>query len=117
MVDIWTDREFLALPPTAQRLYMFLISQPDIAHDGVLALRERRWAGSASGLTAASVVDDLVALAAARFVVIDQTTEELLVRSFIRRDGVYRQPNLLLAAKKHLVTGHRPGIAPDPDAS
>jgi hypothetical protein len=102
LVDIWNDQEFLALPPTAQRLYMFLISQPDIAHDGILALRERRWAGSAADLSADDVVRDLRALAAARFVVIDTATEELLVRSFIRRDGVYRQPNVLLAAKKHL---------------
>ena len=26
--SIWNDRDFLALPPGAQRLYMFLLSQP-----------------------------------------------------------------------------------------
>ena len=42
-VEIWNDPDFLALSADAQRMYMFLISQSDLAHDGVLALRERRW--------------------------------------------------------------------------
>ncbi len=101
-VDIWMDPDFLALPATAQRLYFFLLSQPDMAHDGVVPLRERRWASSAAGQTVEDVRADLVRLAGSRFVVVDPGTEELLVRSLIRRDGIYRQPNLLRAARKHL---------------
>jgi len=101
-VDIWSDPDFLALAVEAQRLYFFLLSQPDVAHDGVLALRERRWAGTAAGLSVEDVRRQLAVLGAARFVVVDEQSEELLIRSFIRRDGVYRQPNLLRAARKHL---------------
>ncbi|WFE41938.1 hypothetical protein [Micromonospora sp. WMMD998] len=101
-VSIWTDADFLALSPTAQRMFMFLLSQPDLAHDGVLALRERRWTKTAKELTRANVEDDLAELRAARFVVVDEDTEEVLIRSFIRRDKVYRQPNVLRAACDHL---------------
>jgi hypothetical protein len=104
MVSIWEDPDFLALSATAQRLFMFLISQPDLAHDGVIPLRERRWSKKAAGMTAAQVAADLDELSATRFVVVDEDTEELLVRSFIRRDKVYRQPNVLRSARDHLST-------------
>lgn len=101
-VEIWNDPDFLALSCDAQRMYMFLISQSDLAHDGVLALRERRWSNAARGLTAPVVYAALTELQDHRFVVIDEGTEELLVRSFLRRDKVYKQPNVLRAAADHL---------------
>lgn len=104
MVSIWEDPDFLALSPTAQRMFMFLISQPDLAHDGVIPLRERRWSKKAAGLSIAQITDDLAELSTARFIVVDDDTEELLIRSFIRRDKVYRQPNVLRAAGDHVVT-------------
>lgn len=110
LVSIWEDPDFLALTPMTQRLYMFLISQPDLAHDGVLALRERRWSRKAAGLTPAQISESLDELAAARFVVVDEDTEELVVRSFIRGDKVYRQPNVLHAAADHLATVSSPVI-------
>lgn len=100
--SIWTDPDFKGLTPTAQRMFMFLLSQPDLAHDGVIALRERRWSTAAAGLAVDAVRRDLDELRAARFVVIDDDAEELLIRSFIRRDKVYRQPNVLRAAADHL---------------
>lgn len=104
MVSIWEDADFLALSPTAQRMFLFLISQPDLAHDGVIPLRERRWSKKAAGLSAAQIATDLEELSATCFVVVDDDTEELLVRSFIRRDKVYRQPNVLRSARDHLTT-------------
>jgi len=99
---IWDDDDFLALNATEQRMYMFLISQDDLAHDGVLALRERRWSGKAADTSAASIENDLTALVEGGFVVVDEDTEELLIRSFIRGDQVYRQPNVLRSAADHL---------------
>jgi hypothetical protein len=103
-VSIWSDQDFLALSPTAQRMFMFLISQPDLTHDGVIALRPRRWSKAAAGLTVAQIMADLTELSAARFTLVDEDSEELLVRSFIRRDEVYRQPNILRSAGRHLET-------------
>lgn len=100
--DIWDDGDFLSLSAGAQRLYLFLVSQSDLAHDGVIALRERRWSRTAAGQSTATTAAELAELSDARFVVLDEDTEELLIRSFMRRDGVYRQPNLLVAARRHL---------------
>lgn len=120
--SIWKDKAFLALPPSAQRLYMFLLSQPDLAYCGVISLRPRRWARTASELTAKEIEADLEVLAkpvpmpveafreglsegfpeefAKPFLVVDEETEEVLVRSFIRRDEVWKQPNLMKAARE-----------------
>lgn len=98
LVDIWDDEDFLVLSPAAQRMFLFLISQRDLEHTGVIALRERRWAKGAAGMTAADVVAALGELEHARFVVLDEEAEELLVRSFIRRDKVFKQPNVMRSA-------------------
>ena len=100
--SIWKDQDFLALPPAAQRLYMFLLSQDDLTQCGVLALRPRRWASKAAGLTAADIEQDLKTLAAGLqpFVVIDDGTEELLVRSLVRRDEIWKQPNVMKSARE-----------------
>lgn len=99
---IWDDSDFIALPPTAQRAFMFLLSQDDLAHDGVIALRLKRWARKAAGLAARELETDLETLEAARFIVVDWDTEEVLIRSLIRRDKVYRQPNVMRAAIDHV---------------
>ena len=104
LVDIWDDGDFLALSPTAQRMFLFLISQRDLEHTGVLALRERRWAKGAAGMTAADIAKDLGELERGRFVLIDEDAEELLVRSFIRRDKVFKQPNVMRAAAERVST-------------
>lgn len=101
-VDIWNDVDFRALSRDAQWAFMFLLSQHDLAHDGVLALRVRRWSQCAVGMTAADMGRFLDELERARFIVVDYDAEELLIRSFIRRDKVFKQPNVLRAAADHL---------------
>jgi hypothetical protein len=112
--SIWRDEDFLMLPPSAQRLYMFLLSQDDLTYCGVMPLRERRWASKAAGLTVADVERDLKSLEGTAypsanpdpdfcrtpFVVTDPETGELLVRSLMRRDTAWKQPNLLKQARE-----------------
>jgi len=95
---IWDDQDFLDLDPEAQRLYMFLVSQPNLNHAGLLPLTIRRWASRARKLTAKQVRQSLTDLDAAGFLVVDEDTEEVLVRSFVRRDEVYKQPRVMGAA-------------------
>jgi len=99
---IWRDRDFLALSPSPQRAYMLLISQEEISAAGTLPLTLRRWSRLTAGGTVEQVRADLVALERARYVVTDEDTEELLVRSFVRWDGGYnnpkRQPVIIRAA-------------------
>ncbi|MFB6805417.1 hypothetical protein [Streptomyces sp. NPDC056387] len=98
LTSIWEDGDFLDLEPVEQRLYLFLISQPNLNHAGLLDLTLRRWARKARGLTSADLEKLLQTLDARRFVVMDEDTEELLIRSFIRNDGVWRMPKVMGAA-------------------
>lgn len=102
LTSIWSDKDFVARTPRAQRLYLFLLSQPDLGHAGVIPLRVRRWSRPAAGLDEAQIRDELAELAEARFVVIDEDAEELLVRSLMRNDRTYRQPNVFKAAVKEI---------------
>lgn len=95
---IWDDEDFQALSPMAQRMYLFLLSQSDLEHSGVIPLRERRWAHACGALSTSQVTDDLKELESAQFVVTDEDAEELLVRSLIRRDEVWKQPNVFKSA-------------------
>lgn len=92
---IWEDQDFLDLDPQEQRLYLFLISQSNLNHAGLLPLTLRRWARKARGLTSAELEKQLQTLADARFIVTDEDTEELLIRSFVRNDGVWKQPKVM----------------------
>lgn len=98
LTSIWEDGDFLDLEPVEQRLYLFLISQPNLNHAGLLDLTLRRWARKARGLTSADLEKLLQTLDASRFIVMDEDTEELLIRSFIRNDGVWRMPKVMGAA-------------------
>lgn len=93
--SIWEDADFLALTQQQQRLYLFLISQPNLNHAGLLPLTLRRWTRKATGLTAAELNEHLNMLAAHGFIVLDDDTEELLIRSFVRNDGVWKQPKVM----------------------
>lgn len=95
LTSIWEDDDFLDLDEQEQRLYMFLISQPNLNHAGLLDLTLRRWSRKARGLTSAELEKVLQSLEAARFIVMDDDTEELLIRSFVRNDGVWKQPKVM----------------------
>ncbi|MBM7771754.1 hypothetical protein JOD54_001958 [Actinokineospora baliensis] len=97
-LDIWDDEDFLALSTPAKLMYLFLFSQRRLTYAGMLDVAVRRWAKSHPDLGLDGVRAALAELDAARFVVVDQDTEELLVRSFVRRDELWRQPNTLRAA-------------------
>lgn len=99
LVRLWDDKEFCRLGPGAQRLYMFLLSQPNLNHAGLLALTLTRWARSSPGVTVESLTADLAELVAADYVVIDEDTEEVLIRTLVRNDGVWKQPKVFLAMK------------------
>jgi hypothetical protein len=110
--SIWEDEDFLALPPGPQRLYMFLISQKDLAYCCVIALRPARWARKAKGLTVAAIQADLELLTAGPrpLVITDEDTGELLVRSLVRHDGVWKVPNIMKSARESAALVESPAI-------
>lgn len=100
MSTIWNDPDFIALGPGPQRLYLFLLSQPDLSHAGLVPMRVNRWAKKVGGYDAAHLRADLDGLTETRFVVYDDDTEEVLIRTFVRNDGVYKQPKVMLRMRE-----------------
>ena len=95
----WGDEDFKRLTRRAQGTYMFLISQANLSHAGLLPLTVKRWAQTADQCDVQQVEDDLALLAEREYVVIDENTEELLIRTLVRNDGVWKQPKVMLAMK------------------
>lgn len=93
--SIWDDADFLALDDGEQRMYAFLLSQKNLNHAGLLQLTLGKWARKARNSTRERLVAQLQALDAARFIVLDFETEEVLVRTLVRNDSVYKQPRVM----------------------
>ena len=96
---IWDDPDFLALTGLAQRCYLMLLSQPN-PRPRRCPVRPPSGGGRcfAPTRTRAALRAAIAELAERRFVVVDERTEELLVRSLIRNDGVWKQPKVLAVA-------------------
>lgn len=95
LCTLWDDPDFLALSSDAKVLFSAFFSQPDITPAGILPWTERRWRRWLNGdAERVSVAFD--ELTAGRYVIADEDTSEVLVRSFIKTDG--RLTNGKLAA-------------------
>lgn len=92
--DIWADDHWRTLTPGAQWLYMHLLTSPRLTHAGVTDWRPARIAKIARTLTPEGVRKYADELTRERFVLADDETEEICIRSFIRHDGVLLNPNL-----------------------
>ena len=97
MTSIWDDEDFCALSAGAQRTYFMLVTQPDINACGTLALTLRRWSLTLPPRERKNLAKWLDELAATTFIVMDERTEELLVRTFVKHDGGYKNPKRLAA--------------------
>lgn len=100
LTSIWNDDDFLALSGAAQRAYLLLLSQQNLSHAGLLPLTVKRWANKAADTTVEDFESHLAELEAARFVVIDRDTEELLVRSLMRGDEAWKHWKVMTAAAR-----------------
>ena len=107
---IWTDEDFTALHMSAQHLYLMLISNPSRSNAGVVALTPGRWATLAPDSTRSSVQASLNELSTKRFVVIDEDTEEVYIRSYIRNDGGWKTPSVMCSLLRSAQVVQSPGI-------
>lgn len=99
-VKIWADDDFRSLPVHAQWAYFMLITSPKMTLCGVTDWRPKRLASFAGDTTQNDVEAGVQVLAESGYVVVDEDMEEVLVRSFIRHDGVYKTPNIASAMVK-----------------
>jgi hypothetical protein len=94
-LGVWGDEDFQDLGAGAQRLYFLLLSQKTINNAGVLPLHITKWARGSKKTTVEDIREALSELVVARFVLVDEHTEEALVRTFIRGDGIAKHPYML----------------------
>jgi hypothetical protein len=94
---MWADEDWRNLSVEAQRLYMLLLSHPTLSYAGVADWRPGRIAQLSAGTTAAEVERAAQELEQAAFILRDETTEEVLIRSFIKHDGLMKQPKLVVS--------------------
>jgi hypothetical protein len=94
---IWLDDDFLDLTPEAQHLYLVVTTQMSLNFCGVTAWHPGRISQLAHGWTVAKVEAAAAELSTGLYLVIDETTGEVMVRSFIRNDGLLSSPNIAKA--------------------
>lgn len=107
---IWSDPTFTALDARSQQVYAMLLSFSTRNYAGVLPLTIKRWTNATRDATKDNVTAALDQLSSARFTVIDWETEEVLIRSYIRNDEVYRQPNVMKSARKLVLQVESPAL-------
>ena len=91
------DGDWNSLTTLQHDCYMALVSSEDITWAGVLPYSPIRFASFAADLTERKVERAWTELAERHFLVIDMTTGEILVRTFLRHDNVIAKPNLTKA--------------------
>lgn len=100
LVQIWSDPEWIQLSEAAQRAYILALSQPDLSYAGVLATRYKRWSGFAANSSVPKIRRAVRELEDAGFVMVDDETEEMWIRTFVKHDGILRYPNVTKAMVK-----------------
>lgn len=93
-VAIWSDEHFKSQPAELQHMFFVLISQPRMNLCGVIDFIQTRISGCVDEWTVDDVERLVKGLEAERYVVVDRDTQELLVRTFIRNDGLLKMPNV-----------------------
>lgn len=88
LAKAWQDEDWTALAPKHQWLYMLLLSQPKLTLIGCLDYMPHRWARLAAGVTVEYIEAIVADLEACDKVVVDRATDELLIRTFVRHDGI-----------------------------
>ena len=93
-LDIWGDDDFRDLPVDAQNLYWTLWTSPDRTYCGGHEWRPGKLSQCAEDWTLPRILAAATVLSERLFVLFDETTEECLIRSWIKHDGLWRTPNL-----------------------
>lgn len=93
-VSIWDDPDFLNLRADDQHAYFVFMTSKTLSRCGVLTFISSRFEDLATDLTPARLRRAVRCLRDARFIVVDDRTQELLVRSHVRHDGVLDRVNM-----------------------
>lgn len=96
-LGIWGDDEFLDLPVDAQALYWRLWTSPARTYCGAHEWKPGKLAQSAGDWSLERLLTAAAVLSERLFLIIDTSTEECLLRSWIKHDGLWKQPNMAVS--------------------
>jgi hypothetical protein len=99
-LSMWQDEDFRNLSDGAQNLYNYLLAHPTTNYAGVADWRPKRLAQVNTTWTADRVEELGRELAASHHLVIDEDYDEVVIRSFLRWEGVLKSPNLARACAR-----------------
>ncbi|WNM67284.1 RepA-like replication initiator [Arthrobacter phage Wyborn] len=95
-----SDPDWRALSHHAQWLYWALVGSEKLSACGMLEWRPKQFAALSPTVNVELVEVALDELRAMKFVVLDEETDELLLRSFVRNDDVVQNRNMMVAVIK-----------------
>lgn len=98
--SIWDGLD--SLSDAGKLAYLVILTEEHVTQCGSGPLRKSMW-GKRLRWEPSKLDDALAEVDRERYVLVDEDTEELLVRSFLRGDKVDRQPRVLQAALKSAV--------------
>jgi hypothetical protein len=98
---IWDDEQFNTLGPDAQLVYLFLVTQATVMTTGLLIMRRRFWAQRLYAGDQERLDTALHHLDETGFIWVDEATEELIIRSWIKHN-VQNSPNMQKGARDAL---------------
>lgn len=96
-LDIWGDDDWMDLSSDAQHLYWVLYTHPNLSFCGAGEWHPGRLSTRARDLTTERVNDAATELIQNLFLHIDPDTDEFLLRSWIKHDGLYRVQNMAVS--------------------
>ena len=106
-LSVWADDDWRDLSAMARYLYLTLLTSPTLNHCGVADWRPSRIA-ALNGMGVEEVESAGDELISALYLVVDRESEEVLIRSFIRNDGLMKQPKMAVAmASAHAAVASR----------
>lgn len=108
-VSIWGSSQFRSLSPQAQHLYFVLVTSSSLSYVGVADWRPKRLAALSDGWTVKAVERAGQELSAVGTVVIDEDTDEVLIRRWMKYDGLIGQPRMAVSvANAYAATASSP---------
>lgn len=92
-LTIWNDPDFRDCSTDAQWLYFTMLTHSSLSSCGVMDWRPARLTAMSNGMSIPRIQHAAWELGQKRLIAVDPDTEEALVRSFVRHDGILKSPN------------------------
>ena len=88
LASLASDAEFNSLPVDAGYLYLRLLGQPTLTLVGSLRYWPAKWSAYAAEWTRETVEEAVAVLEERAYLLVDRDTEEVLIRTLTRHDGI-----------------------------